>query len=161
MRVLLAAVIVALALAGAAGTTAATAAAQAPRTTYADVERELMCVSCNVALNIAESPQATRQKELVRSLIAEGRTKDEILDVMVAEYGDNVLAEPRAEGFSLAAWGVPLAAGAAGLALAALLLPRWRRTRPAPELLAAPASGPAMSPGDAARLEDDLRRYDP
>lgn len=157
-----AALALALALLCAVGAGAATpAAAQAPRTTYAEVERELMCVSCNVALNIAESPQATRQKELVRTLVAEGRTKDEILDVMVAEYGDNVLAEPRAEGFSLAAWGVPLAVGAAGLALGALLLPRWRRTRPAPGLRAAPATGPAMSAGDAARLEDDLRRYDP
>ncbi len=161
MRRVLAAMALLLALALAAAATAApAAAAQAPRTTYADVERELMCVSCNVALNIAESPQATRQKELVRTLVAEGRTKDEILDVMVAEYGENVLAEPRAEGFSLAAWGVPLAAGLAGLALAALLLPRWLRTRPSPALLAAPATGPAMSAGDAARLEDDLRRYD-
>jgi hypothetical protein len=56
---------------------------------------------------------------------------------------------------------VPLVAGVAGLALALLLLPRWRRTRPAPGLLATPATGPAMSAGDAARLEDDLRRYDP
>jgi cytochrome c-type biogenesis protein CcmH/NrfF len=133
-------------------------AAATPQTSYAEVERELMCVSCNVALNIAESPQATRQKELVRTLVAEGRTKDEILDVMVAEYGENVLAEPRAEGFSLAAWAVPLGAGAAGLALAALLLPRWRRSRPAPSL-AVPA-GPRLSPGDASRLEDDLRRFD-
>ncbi len=154
MRVLLA-VLAALALLAVA---AAPATAQAPRTTYAEVERELMCVSCNVALNIAESPQATRQKELVRTLIAEGRTKDEILDVMVAEYGDNVLAEPKAEGFSLAAWAVPLGAGAAGLLLGALLLPRWRRTRPAMPL-AVPA-GPSHTPGDASRLEDDLRRYD-
>ena len=162
MRRVLAAVALLLALAvSLPAAVASAAAAQAPRTTYAEVERELMCVSCNVALNIAESPQATRQKELVRTLVAEGRTKDEILDVMVAEYGDNVLAEPKAEGFSLAAWGVPLAAGVAGLALALLLLPRWRRTRPAAGLLTAPAAGPAMSAGDAARLEDDLRRYDP
>ena len=154
MRLLLAA-LAALALVAVA---AIPAAAQAPRTTYAKVERELMCVSCNVALNIAESPQATRQKELVRTLIAEGRTKDEILDVMVAEYGDNVLAEPKAEGFSLAAWGVPLGVGAAGLLLGALLLPRWRRTRPAAPL--AIPTGPALTPGDASRLEDDLRRYD-
>ena len=127
MRRLLSAAALLLALALAL-TAASPAAAQAPRTTYAAVERELMCVSCNVALNIAESPQATRQKELVRTLIAEGRTKDEILDVMVAEYGDNVLAEPKAEGFSLAAWGVPLAAGVAGLVLALLLLPRWPTT---------------------------------
>lgn len=154
MRLLLA-VLAALALLTAA---AAPAAAQEPRTTYAEVERELMCVSCNVALNIAESPQATRQKELVRTLVAEGRTKDEILDVMVAEYGDNVLAEPKAEGFSLAAWAVPLGAGAAGLLLGAVLLPRWRRTRPATAL--AVPTGPALTPGDASRLEDDLRRYD-
>ncbi len=161
MRRLLAAVALPLILAVALTAAGASpAAAQTPRTTYAEVERDLMCVSCNVALNIAESPQATRQKELLRTLIAEGRTKDEILDVMVAEYGDNVLAEPKAEGFSLAAWGVPLGAGVAGLALAAVLLPRWRRTRPVPGLPAAPATGPAMSAGDAARLEDDLRRYD-
>lgn len=136
------------------------AAGAEQRASLPDIEDEVMCVTCNVALNIAESPQATRQKELVRSLIAEGRTKDEILDRMVGEYGPNVLAEPRAEGFSLAAWGVPIGAGALGLALAALLLPRWRRSRPAPGLAAASPGGPALSPADAARLDDDLRRYD-
>ena len=86
MRHVLAAVALLLSLAVALPAAGASpAAAQTPRTTYAEVERELMCVSCNVALNIAESPQATRQKELVRTLIAEGRTKDEILDVMMAE----------------------------------------------------------------------------
>ena len=59
--------------------------AAAPQTTLSDVEDEVMCPVCGVALNIAESPQADDQREFIRGLIAEGRTKDEIKDELVAE----------------------------------------------------------------------------
>ena len=40
-------------------------------------------------------------------LIAEGKTKDEVKDALVAEYGENVLAVPGNDGFGLAAWLFP------------------------------------------------------
>jgi len=65
---------------------AAPADAQQQRTTLPDVEDEVMCTTCNVPLNVAEgSPQAERQRVLIRDLVAQGRTKEEIKAVLVEE----------------------------------------------------------------------------
>jgi cytochrome c-type biogenesis protein CcmH/NrfF len=140
---------------------AAPAMAATPRTSFNDVEDEVMCVSCGVPLNIAESPQADRERVEVRRLIARGLTKDEVKDELVATYGRNVLAMPDDGGFGLAAYLVPIGIGAAIVALLAFLLPKWRRRQRAPGTAfgrAAPA--PALSDADARRLDEDLARYD-
>lgn len=147
-----------LALLALAAPAAAPAATQ--RTSFNDVEDEVMCVSCGVPLNIAESPQADRERVEIRRLIARGLTKDQVKDELVATYGRNVLALPDKGGFGAAAYLVPLGIAAGIVALLALLLPRWRR-RPAPTAFhggAAPA--PELSDADARRLDEDLARYE-
>jgi cytochrome c-type biogenesis protein CcmH/NrfF len=134
------------------------AAEPAQQTTLVDVEDEVMCVSCGVPLNVAESPQASQQRAFIADLVAEGRTKDEVKQALVAEYGERVLAVPRNEGFQLAAWVLPLLLAAAGIAAVALIALRWRGQGLATR---APAPVATLTPADAARLEDDLRRYDP
>ena len=132
-----------------------------PKTTLPDVEDEVMCVSCNVPLNIAESPQADRERAEIRRLVAQGLTKDQVKDELVATYGRNVLALPDKGGFGLAAYLVPLGIGAGIVALLVFLLPKWRRRQRAtgaPFAQAAPA--PALSDADARRLDEDLARYD-
>ena len=67
-----------------------------------------MCPVCGVTLELAtESPQAIQERDFIRKLIAQGLTKDEIKDRLVAEFGPEVLAEPGDSGFDLAAWLVP------------------------------------------------------
>lgn len=135
------------------------ALAAAPQTTLSDVEDEVMCPVCGVALNIAESPQATDQRELIRDLIAQGLTKDEVKQELVAEYGPAVLAEPGDEGFAIANWLVPAAVVVALLAAAALLLPRWRRRAAAAADRPIADGGSELSAEDARRLDEDLARY--
>ena len=87
----------------------------------------------------------------------QGLTKDEVKDRLVAEFGDEVLAVPEAEGFDLAAWLVPgVAVVVAGVGIV-IGLRRWRRvgTEAHPE---GRPDGPAGE--EARRLEDDLARYD-
>jgi cytochrome c-type biogenesis protein CcmH len=127
-----------------------------PKTDLADLEDEVMCPICGTALGLSEAPQADRQRAFIRELIAEGRTKDEIKDALVAEYGPAVLAVPRAEGFDLAAWIVPGAAILAAAAAVFLSLRRWRRAgsgKPAP-------AASALSQAEDERLSADLARYD-
>lgn len=130
------------------------------RTTLPDVEDEVMCTTCNVPLNVAEgSPQAQRQRALIRDLVAQGRTKAQVKAVLVDEYGEGVLAMPPDEGFGLAAYVVPLGAFAGvGLALA-LALPRWRRRARAGPTAAVEDQAVVLSRADARRLDDDLARY--
>ena len=134
---------------------AAAAAASCPRTTLGAVENDVMCLQCGTPLAVAEdAPAAQRERAFIVQLIGQCRTKAQVENALVAQYGDRVLALPRAHGFGLSAYVVPLAALLAGLALVAFLALRWRRARPA----ARSAEPPAPS-AESARLSADLERY--
>jgi cytochrome c-type biogenesis protein CcmH/NrfF len=136
----------------------ATAPAATPQTTINDVEDEVMCPICGTLLELAESPQAQRERVFVKRLIAAGRTKAEIKDILVAQYGRSVLALPGGSGFDLSAYLVPAIAfvlAAVGLALG---VRRWRRAAKPPGPGGSPTGGPQGE--DAERLEADLARYD-
>jgi cytochrome c-type biogenesis protein CcmH len=134
------------------------ALAATPQTNVNDVEGEVMCPICGTLLELAESPQAQRERVLVKRLIAEGKNKDEVKDALVAQYGPAVLALPEGSGFDLSAYLVPVIAFiAAGVALAFGVL-RWRRAAEPPGPGGASAGGPQGE--DAERLDADLARYD-
>lgn len=151
MRALLAALLALAVLAPAA------AAAPEPRASLTDIEDEVMCLECGTALNVSNSEVADQERDFIAELIAQGKTKQEVKDALVAEYGPRVLAEPSDDGFELTAWLVPLLAALAALALVALTARRWRGRRPP----AAPAAGgAALDPDDARRLDAELRAFD-
>ena len=136
----------------------ATALAAAPQADLVDVEDEVMCVTCKIPLNIAEGGQPDRQRALIRNLIAQGRTKEQIKQELVAEYGEDVLALPETSGVGITAYAIPIALGLLVALALVLLVPRWRRRTPA-GIAAAPAT-PALSDAEAARLDEDLARYE-
>ena len=132
-------------------------AATCPRTSLSDVEKEVMCPVCGTPLGLAtEAPQAERERELIRRLVEDCRSKEEVKERLVAEYGAEVIALPGDDGFDLAAYIVPaLALLLAGGALAAAAL-GWRRARGGHTDLNAKAPSAAASE----RLQSDLDRYD-
>ena len=137
------------------------AGAQQPKAELYDIEDEVMCVSCNVPLFIAESPQADRQRAFIRDSIDQGLTKEQIKARLVDEYGKDVLAMPENDGTGLAAKIVPVVAIVLLAGLLALLVPRWRRREPAPAVGGLGAGGgTAATPTDAElqRLDEDLKR---
>ena len=135
------------------------AAAAGPRVSLPVIERQAMCVTCKVALNESQSPQANLEREYIKELITKGQDEAEIKRSLVAQYGPTVLGLPGAHGFDLAVYLVPAAVVLALLATVMLLLPRWRRSGRGAH--AAPTPGAAtLTPDDAARLEADLARFD-
>jgi len=68
--------------------------AATPQTSVNDVEAEVMCPICGTLLELAESPQAQRERVLVKHLIAEGKSKAEVKDALVAQYGPAVRRSP-------------------------------------------------------------------
>ena len=135
----------------------ATAAEQASLT---EIEKQVMCPVCGTLLQLAESPQAQRERVFINHLIDEGKSEAEIKDALVAEYGNEVLALPPDSGFSLSAYVVPIVAlliAAVALAIGVL---RWRRAGGGPSG-GEPAARPAgPSERDSERLDADLARYD-
>jgi cytochrome c-type biogenesis protein CcmH/NrfF len=139
---------------------AAGAPRPAPQTTVNAIEAEVMCPICGTLLELAESPQAKREKVFVAKLVAEGKSKAEVKDALVTQYGPSVLALPKASGFDLSAYLVPiLAIAIAAVALAFSVL-RWRRSGRQSQPSASDAAATAPQGEDAERLEADLSRYD-
>lgn len=122
-----------------------------------EIETEVMCDTCNVPLYVAESPRADQLRREIRTLIDQGQDEEQVKATLKARYGPDILALPEESGFSLGAYLVPAAVAVALLAVAALLVSRWRRRgrETAPE-------GPGEEPGNAedrARLDDELERF--
>ena len=139
-------------------TVLAPAAAAEQRASLAEIEKEVMCPVCGTLLQLAESPQAQREKAFVKRLIAEGKTEAQIKDALVAEYGDEVLALPPDSGFSLSAYVVPIVAFLIAAVALALGVWRWRRAGGTKGGGTPGAKGPSGE--DAERLDADLARYD-
>jgi cytochrome c-type biogenesis protein CcmH len=130
-----------------------------PRTTLPDVEDEVMCPVCGTTLELSsEAAQANDMRDLIRDRIAEGRTKEQIKDELVAEFGPEVLAVPSTEGFDLAAWIVPGLAVLAGAAAALVAVRRWRGASLSQSEKNPPSEG--LSGPDTERLDADLKRYE-
>jgi cytochrome c-type biogenesis protein CcmH len=137
---------------------APTAGVAAPRASLFEIEKEVMCPVCGTLLQLAESPQALREKAFIRRLIAEGKTEAQVKDALVAEYGEEVLALPQGSGFSLSAYVVPVVAFFVAAIALALGVLRWRR---AGDGGSSGDPGPVGPKGDdAERLDADLARYD-
>jgi cytochrome c-type biogenesis protein CcmH len=147
-----------LALAILAPASSAAAATPQPQTSLTEIESEVMCPVCGTLLELAESPQAQQEKVFVAKLVASGRSKDQIKDALVAEYGTAVLALPQGSGFDLSAYLVPIVAFAIAIVALAFGVRKWRRDAGPPDRDGPAPAGP--SPEDAERLDADLARYD-
>jgi cytochrome c-type biogenesis protein CcmH/NrfF len=97
------------------------------RTELCEIDSEVMCPVCGTLLELAESPQATREKAFIEKLVKQGQGKDEIKDALVAQYDGAVLALPKRSGFSLSAYVVPIVAFIVAALLLALAVRRWRQ----------------------------------
>jgi cytochrome c-type biogenesis protein CcmH len=97
-----------------------------------ELSRELRCMVCqNQSIDDSEAPLARDLRLLVRERISAGDTDAQVIDFLVARYGEFVLLKPRLEPHTLLLWLLPpLVLAGSGLAL-------WmhgRRSRaPAPE----------------------------
>ena len=128
------------------------------RAILGEVEGEVMCPVCGELLELAESPQATREKAFIEKLAKEGQNKDEIKQALVNQYGDAVLALPKHSGFSLSAYIVPIVAFIVAAFALAFGVWRWRISSGEREDREPEVEGP--SDEDRKRLDDDLARYD-
>ena len=80
------------------------------------IDRMLMCPVCPAeTIDQAQVEISFQMRALVREMLAEGRSRQEILDFFVERYGPDILAAPPKSGVNLLAWILPIAGVAAGL----------------------------------------------
>ena len=73
-----------------------------------DLSRELRCMVCqNQSIDDSDAPLARDLRLLVRERIASGDTDNQVLDFLVARYGQFVLLKPRFERQTLLLWLLP------------------------------------------------------
>ena len=157
------ALVLVLALSAAAlGTTAqaaGTSSTTAPRASYLEVVNDVMCVVCHEPLGVAQSPEAFQERDYIRQLVAQGKTRKEIEDDLVQQYGPAVLARPPAHGVNLLVYIIPPVVLILGIAIIAVFIPRWRRRAREAAADEPTQSAATMDAADAKRLNEDLGRF--
>ena len=119
------------------------------------VAKNLYCPVCeNVPLDVCPTQACAQWRALIRQMLAEGRTEEEIQQYFVEQYGARVLAAPPAVGLNWLAYVVPPLAFLVGAYVVLRALRRWRRAPLPPE----PASPAGPEDPYVARLEQELRR---
>ena len=93
-----------------------------------DLSRGLRCMVCqNQSIDDSEAPLARDLRLLVRERLTKGDSDSQVLDFLVARYGEFVLLKPPLELHTLLLWGLPPVALLAGM-LALVVLARRRKT---------------------------------
>jgi cytochrome c-type biogenesis protein CcmH len=84
-----------------------------------NLSKELRCMVCqNQSIDDSEAPLARDLRLLVRERIADGDSDQQVLNFLVARYGEFVLLKPRFELQTLLLWLLPpLVLGGGGIAL--------------------------------------------
>ncbi len=80
------------------------------------IDKMIMCPVCPAeTIDQAQVEISFQMRAVVRELLAEGRSRDEVLDYFVDRYGADILAAPPKSGSNLVAWILPIVGVAAGL----------------------------------------------
>ena len=114
-----------------------------------DLSRELRCMVCqNQSIDNSDAPLARDLRLLVRERLKAGDSDAQIIDFLVARYGDFVLLKPRFGMHTALLWLLPFLVLIAGVA-ALLMLRRRQQNR---------AVSAALSADEEARVAEVLKR---
>jgi cytochrome c-type biogenesis protein CcmH len=136
-----------------------------------EIAKEVYCPVCeNTPLDVCQTQACADWRELIRTKLSEGQTRDEIFEYFARQYGDGVLANPPRRGMSLVMlWVLPVVLFLIGLLFFARYVRGLRTT--GTEVVAtagyetrqeAPAEQPDPPAQDEylARVEEELSKSD-
>ena len=101
----------------------------AERERFRELTKELRCPKCqNQDIADSNAPIATDLRREIFRMLGEGKDNQQILDFMVARYGDFVLYKPALTSKTAVLWFGPLALLVGGLVVIGVIVGRRRRT---------------------------------
>ena len=111
------------------------------------IDRMLICPVCPAeTIDQAQVVLSKQMRRIVREMLAQGASREEILDFFVDRYGPQVLAAPPKSGVNLLAWVLPVVGVLAALA-AVFVIIRSMASRSTGDIAAEPS------------FDDDLEPY--
>ena len=123
------------------------------------IARQLFCPVCeNTPLDVCPTQACHDWRELIRQMLAEGKTSGEIKQYFVDHYGARVLSEPPQAGLNWLVYVVPPVAFLIGVFLLFKAFRTWRRVSKESAVEAVAGSEPAAENEYASRLEEELRK---
>jgi len=120
------------------------------------IARKLYCPVCeSTPLDVCPTQACKEWRDLIRTMLIEGKTEDEILQHFVDQYGARVLAEPPKEGFFWLIYLLPPAVILIGVVILFRSLKEWTKPK-----AAAPVQSAAQVQKDdyVSRLEEELKK---
>jgi len=124
-----------------------------------EVAKELYCPVCeSTPLDVCETQACADWRELIRTKLASGETKQEIFTYFAKQYGDRVLAVPPAHGLNWLVWLWPFVALIGGAFIFVRLLRGMRRAAVGEEVQmeSVPDVTPSSSDDYVTRIEKEL-----
>jgi cytochrome c-type biogenesis protein CcmH/NrfF len=120
-----------------------------------DLEQHLMSPYCpGRTLTDCTSPQAAELRAWIASQEQAGRTRADVESQLYLEFGEVILQAPRAEGFGLAAYGIPAIAVLLGASLVFVFL----RRQSARAAAAPPPPAAGVDPELDRLIDEEMRR---
>jgi cytochrome c-type biogenesis protein CcmH len=123
------------------------------------IARQLFCPICeNTPLDVCPTQACHDWRELIRQMLAQGKTQSEIKQYFVDHYGARVLAEPPRAGLTWLVYVVPPVAFLIGVFLLFRAFRSWKQLRKEPASATVAGPDPAGEDKYASRLEEELRK---
>ena len=121
------------------------------------IDRMIMCPVCPAeTIDQAQVEISFQMRAIIREMLAEGRSRQEILDYFADRYGPDILAAPPKSGANLLAWILPIAGVAAGLGALFLVIRAMTNARSqGREVRSERETTPSPRPSPAAARPDD------
>ena len=124
------------------------------------IAKQLYCPVCeNTPLDVCPTEACRQWRELIRQMLAEGKTEQEIKDYFVANYGARVLSEPPRTGFNWLVYIIPPILILAGAVILFNAFRAWTKPKSAEAGSGQGEEAGASSSDDeyVRRLEEELK----
>lgn len=120
--------------------------------TETEVSESLICYACpGEPLNVDRCRGGDQMRDVIKRMLKEGKSKEDILDYFVGQFGDSILTTVPKKGFNLVAYTGPVIGLLVGIPVALIIIRRWG------------SSGQKMSsdqeePKQTVKLDDEMRQ---
>jgi cytochrome c-type biogenesis protein CcmH len=123
------------------------------------IAKQLFCPICeNTPLDVCPTQACHDWRELIRQMLAQGQTPNEIKQYFVDHYGARVLSEPPMAGLNWLVYVIPPVAFLIGVFLLFRAFRTWKQLQKEKAEESVIPSNPVAEDDYASRLEEELRK---